>query len=191
MLCVLSLWVGPTPGRRAAVVGGLGAALLPRRASARAAGSQDVGEAVLLIKQSAVTLKQLQADWGQYAIIDSEGRAGNIDAARRVLGGVARQNELGLKANLAGAFVAVRRAALATPDAWGDALDVESFVETGERVTQALGEADDAFYGAVFASKGSTQIEGIYRTAKRKVDASVRDVDAMIALLRDAAIPGA
>ena len=30
-------------------------------------------------------------EWSSYAVIDSEGRAGNIDAARRILGGAAPQ----------------------------------------------------------------------------------------------------
>lgn len=62
-----------------------------RSAKARTPGSSDLQEAVEQIRDAAVALKGLQQDWSKYAIIDAEGRAGNIDAARRILGGVAPQ----------------------------------------------------------------------------------------------------
>jgi hypothetical protein len=49
-------------------------------------------EAVEQIRDASVALRGLQRDWAKYAIIDAEGRAGNIDAARRILGGVAPQS---------------------------------------------------------------------------------------------------
>ena len=60
----------------------------------------------------------------------------DIDAARRVLGGVAPQRgdaaiEVAKQTPLYridGAFAAVRKAALNTDDGWGAALDVEEFV---------------------------------------------------------------
>jgi hypothetical protein len=50
-----------------------------------------VDEAIAQIKDGAAALRDLRADWESYAVINSEGRAGNIDAARRILGGVAPQ----------------------------------------------------------------------------------------------------
>ena len=48
---------------------------------------------------------------------------------------------------------------------------------------------DDSFYGVVFAAKGSFQLERIYKEAKDSVDRSVRDFDAILALLREAKCP--
>ena len=41
------------------------------------------------IVDASAALKKLRAEWSTYAVIDAEGRAGNIDAARKILGGVA------------------------------------------------------------------------------------------------------
>ena len=60
-------------------------------AAARTPGSEDVLEAIIQIKDAAAALRKLRSEWDQYAVIDGEGRAGNIDAARRILGGVAPQ----------------------------------------------------------------------------------------------------
>ena len=81
----------PLPDRRAALVGAAGAVLLPRRACARAPGSEDVDEALAQIRDAAVALKSLRRDWASYALIDAEGRAGDVNPARRILGGVAPQ----------------------------------------------------------------------------------------------------
>ena len=60
--------------------------------SARTPGSEDVDEALAQIKDAAVELRKLQQNWASFAVIDAEGRAGNnVDAARRILGGVAPQ----------------------------------------------------------------------------------------------------
>ena len=194
LLCAapVAAYRGPPSARRRAVCGAALGTLLPARAvTARAPGSQDPAESVKLMREASVVLKQLQIDWPQYTVIDSEGRAGDIDAARRILGGVTRQNSLGLKANLAAAFACLAKAAVVAPaGGWGDALDAEAFIEAGERVTQALGEADDGFYSSKFASKGTSQVEGIFRTARGKLDASVRDVDGMLGLLTAASAPG-
>ena len=71
----------------------LGATLLamPTAGVARTPGSEDVRESVDQIRDAAAALRKLRQDWSSYAIINSEGRAGNIDAARRILGGVSPQ----------------------------------------------------------------------------------------------------
>ena len=138
----------------------------------------------------------MRAEWSFYAVIDKEGRAGNIDAARRVLGGVAPQ-EAKQRAvakvtplyKIDGAFAAVRKAALNDSGGWGDALDIEAFVETGERVVLALQKADDSFT-AVFASKGSTMLSKIYDEAKASVDSAASDIDSILKLLEGAGAPG-
>ena len=57
----------------------------------------------------------------------------------------------------------MRKAALDASDGtWGAALDIEAFVETGERIVFDLQKADSQFYGAVFAAKGSAQLKTVY-----------------------------
>ena len=57
-----------------------------------------------------------------------------------------------------GAFAAVRKFALdASDDSWAAQLDIESFVESGERVVFALKKVDDSFYGAVTAAMKQTR----------------------------------
>ena len=153
---------------------------IPAAAVARTPGSEDLGEAITQIKDAKEALRMMRAEWSFYAVIDKEGRAGNIDAARRVLGGVAPQRGEAAVAvakvtplyKIDGAFAAVRKAALNDSGGWGDALDIEAFVETGERVVLALQKADDSFYGVVFASKGSTMLSKIYDEAKASAPAS-------------------
>ena len=65
--------------------------MMPAAALARTPGSEDVGEAVQQIEDAAAALKKLRSEWSSFAVIDAEGRAGNIDAARKILGGVAPQ----------------------------------------------------------------------------------------------------
>jgi hypothetical protein len=90
-----------------------------------------------------------------------------------------------------GAFAAVRKYALDADDSsWAVALDVETFVERGEDVVFALKKVDDSFYGAVFASKGSVQLEGIYADAKKSVDRALGELDTILSLLREAQAPG-
>ena len=48
-------------------------------ALARAPGSSDVAASLEQIKNASVELRKLQSSWGDYAIIDAEGRAGDVD----------------------------------------------------------------------------------------------------------------
>lgn len=174
------------------------AGFVPPPARARTPGSTDVGEALDQIKDASDALKTLQSEWSSYACVDKEGRACNVDAARKVLGGVAPQRgdaaiEVAKRTPLYridGAFAAVRRYALEGDAAWADALDVEAFVEKGEEIAFALKKADDGFYGVVFASKGSTQLDKIYAEGKQSVDLAVRDFDQILTMLREAKAPG-
>ena len=54
-----------------------------------------------------------------------------------------------------------------------------------------LKKADDSFYGVVFASKGTSQLQGLYDEAGKSVDRSIREFDNVIAWLRAAKVPGA
>mmetsp|Transcript_15190 Transcript_15190/g.34896 ORF Transcript_15190/g.34896 Transcript_15190/m.34896 type:complete len:226 (-) Transcript_15190:180-857(-) len=176
----------------------LGAALavLPvGEAIGRTPGSSDVGEAVEQIKQARHALRQLQRDWSTFACIDREGRACNIDTARKILGGVAPQRgDAAIEVakvtplyRIDGAFKAVRRYAIDASDTdWGSALDLEAFVEKGEDIVFALKKTDDSFYSVVFASKGTIQLENIYKEAKQSVDTCLADFDAVTQMLADA-----
>ena len=189
----------PLASRRALLLNaGLAAATSATPAFARTPGSEDVGEAVEQIKDGRAALVQLQQDWSTYACIDKEGRACNIDAARKILGGVAPQRgdaaiEVAKQTPLYridGAFAAVRKYSLNAADGdWGSALDIEAFVEKGEDIVFALKKTDDSFYGVVFAAKGSTMLENIYKEAKTAVDKSVSDFDEILALLRASKCP--
>jgi hypothetical protein len=59
----------------------------------RSPGSLDVEASLQQISTAASTLADLRRNWDSYAVIDAEGRAGDVDRARRVLGGVAPQNK--------------------------------------------------------------------------------------------------
>ena len=189
----------PLPDRRAALVGAAGAVLLPRRACARAPGSEDVGEALAQIRDAAVALKSLRRDWASYALIDAEGRAGDVNPARRILGGVAPQRgqeafDVAIATPLYRcdkAFDAVRKAALnADSGSWLTSFDIEDFVERSDDIARALKKADDAFYSVTFASKGSGQLTAIYDDAKAGVDLALREFDAVLGLLAVAGAPG-
>ena len=189
----------PLPDRRAALVGAAGAVLLPRRACARAPGSEDVGEALAQIRDAAVALKALRRDWASYALIDAEGRAGDVNPARRILGGVAPQRgqeafDVAIATPLYRcdkAFDAVRKAALnADSGSWLTSFDIEDFVERSDDISRALKKADDAFYSVTFASKGSGQLTAIYDDAKAGVDLALREFDAILGLLAIAGAPG-
>ena len=141
-------------GRRAAVLGGGLCATYAGRVSARTPGSTDVTEAVEQIRDGSDALRGLAKEWATYACIDGEGRACNIDAARKILGGVAPQRgdaaiEVAKSTPLYridGAFAAVRTYALNAGDgSWGSALDVEAFVETAEDIVMALKKTDDSY----------------------------------------------
>ena len=189
----------PLPDRRAALGGAAGAVLLPRRACARAPGSEDVGEALAQIRDAAVALKSLRRDWASYALIDAEGRAGDVNPARRILGGVAPQRgqeafDVAIATPLYRcdkAFDAVRKAALnADSGSWLTSFDIEDFVERSDDIARALKKADDAFYSVTFASKGSGQLTAIYDDAKAGVDLALREFDAILGLLAIAGAPG-
>ena len=189
----------PLPDRRAALVGAAGAVLLPRRACARAPGSEDVDEALAQIRDAAVALKSLRRDWASYALIDAEGRAGDVNPARRILGGVAPQRgqeafDVAIATPLYRcdkAFDAVRKAALnADSGSWLTSFDIEDFVERSDDIARALKKADDAFYSVTFASKGSGQLTAIYDDAKAGVDLALREFDAVLGLLDRAGAPG-
>ena len=203
VLCAALAWANASSiSRRAVLCGGacaINAGLSVGPVFARAPGSSDVNEAIEQIKDARAALIQLQKDWSQYACIDKEGRACNIDAARKILGGVAPQRGDAAIAvakqtplyRIDGAFKAIRTFALnAAEDSWGEALDVEAFSDRGEDIAFALKRADDGFYSVVFASKGSTMLENIYKDAKAGVDRSVSDFDEVLRLLKDAAAPG-
>jgi len=190
-------------GRRAVIVGGSIAAHTSAvnvpRAAARTPGSSDLRQSIEQIKDARAALQKLRDEWSTYAVIDAEGRAGNIDAARRILGGVAPQRgDAAIEVakvtplyRIDGAFAAVRKAALASDGtSWGSALDVDAFVEQGEDIVFALKRADDSFYGVVFASKGSQQLAKIYGEARDSVDLSLRGFDSILSLLKESGAPG-
>eukprot|EP00566_Odontella_aurita_P016289 CAMPEP_0113566640 /NCGR_PEP_ID=MMETSP0015_2-20120614/22833_1 /TAXON_ID=2838 /ORGANISM="Odontella" /LENGTH=254 /DNA_ID=CAMNT_0000468947 /DNA_START=162 /DNA_END=926 /DNA_ORIENTATION=+ /assembly_acc=CAM_ASM_000160 len=180
---------------------GLGTVCLPQRARARSPGSMDVVEAVKQIRDASEDLRNLQHNWDRYAVIDKEGRA-VTDAtvlARRILGGVAPL--AGATAievakatplyRIDGAFNAVRKVALSDDDgAWAENLDLLAFEELSERLQFELQKADGDLYSVQFASKGTTQISGIYKEAKAQIDQGLVDIEEMKVLLRDAGAPG-
>lgn len=185
--------------RRAAVLAGAAAISLSSAAGARTPGSEDVGEAIQQILDGREALRKLRTSWADYACIDNEGRACNIDAARKILGGVAPQRgDAAIEVakvtplyRIDGAFAAVRKFALnADQTSWGSMLDVESFVEKGEDIAFALKKTDDSFYGVVFASKGTVMLEKIYEEAKQSVDRSLVNFDELIEMLKAAKAPG-
>ena len=169
-------------------------------AHARAPGSQDIPEAVRQIGDAAVDLKALQRDFDKYAVVDAEGRA-VTDAtvgARRILGGVAPLSgtaaiqvaQMTPLYRIDGAFNVIRKAALEGGGDWGDGLDLLAFEEVAERILFQLQKADGDFYSVQFASKGTTQITGIYKEAKEQVDQGVVDFDRILLLLKEADAPG-
>ena len=190
----------PSCTRRAVIrFGSCAVAGITSGVSARTPGSQDPTEALEQIRDASIALRRLRSEWDTYAVIDAEGRAGNIDAARKVLGGVAPQRGDAAIAvakatplyRIDGAFSALRNAALdADDDFWAASIDVEAFVELGDKITFDLQKADNDFYGVVFASKGTAQLAKIYGEAQACVDRSIANFDAMIALLRTAKAPG-
>ena len=182
--------------RRAVLGAGLASITMP--ATARTPGSDDIAEAIEQIVDGRAALSRLQKTWADYACIDKEGRACNIDAARKILGGVAPQRgdaaievaKLTPLYRIDGAFAAVRKYALNAEDGvWASRLDVEAFVERGEDIVFALKKTDDSFYGVVFASKGSSMLEKIYAEAKTAVDKSLSDFDILLQQLKDAGCP--
>ena len=174
--------------------------LLPAASAfARTPGSEDPVEAVEQIRDASLALKKLRNEWTTYAVIDAEGRAGNIDAARKILGGVGPQRgEAAIAVAKAtplyrvdGAFAAVRKAALDAEDgSWPAEIDVENLVELGEKIAFDLQKADNDFYGVVFASKGTAQLAKIYEEAGACVDRSIANFEEVLTILRKAKAPG-
>lgn len=119
-------------GRRMVALSGIMIPFLPAPdVSARTPGSSDVSEAIQQIIDGRAALRRLQQDWSTYACIDKEGRACNIDAARKILGGVAPQRgDAAIEVAKAtplyridGAFKALRLYALDAADSdWGRAV---------------------------------------------------------------------
>eukprot|EP00592_Proboscia_alata_P012880 CAMPEP_0194388462 /NCGR_PEP_ID=MMETSP0174-20130528/98621_1 /TAXON_ID=216777 /ORGANISM="Proboscia alata, Strain PI-D3" /LENGTH=230 /DNA_ID=CAMNT_0039179753 /DNA_START=65 /DNA_END=757 /DNA_ORIENTATION=- len=186
------------------IVGGsclLSSSSFHQSASARAPGSDDVTEAVAQIRDAALDLRQLQKDWDLYAVVTSEGRAGNNTAgARRILGGIAPQaGDAAIEVakvtplyRIDGAFTAIRKAAIDAEDktSWEFRLDFAAFDEIAERVLFEIQKADGDFYGVNFASKGTTQLSGIYNEARAEVDKGSVDLEEMVRLLTIAGAPG-
>ena len=116
----------------------------------------------------------------------------------KILGGVAPQRgEAAIEVakitplyRMDGAFAAVRKYVLSAEDGWAANLDIEDFVQRGEDIVFNLKRADDSFYSVVFASKGSSMLEKIYKEAKDSVDVSVKDFEAIIGALQAAKAPG-
>jgi hypothetical protein len=175
---------------------------IPQIAQARAPGSKDLSEAVQQIRDASIDLRKLERDWDQFALIDQEGRA-VTDAtvvARRVLGGVAPL--AGASAievakstplyRIDGAFNVIRKACLESESDsdWSSTLDQEAFEELAERILFQVQKADGDLYSVAFASKGTTQISGIYKEAKGQIDQGIVDLEKMIRLLSNAGAPG-
>lgn len=188
----------PVANRRVVSAAALATLVCPTASRARTPGSTDVDEAIAQVKDARAALRELSKDWDTYACINDEGMACNIDAARRVLGGVAPQRGDAAIAvakqtplyRIDGAFSSIRKYALdAEAGSWGANLDIESFVNTAEEITFAIKKADDSFYGVVFTMKGSTMISNSYKEAKNSVDRALRDFDTLLELLVDAKAP--
>jgi hypothetical protein len=170
----------------------------------RAPGSKDLYEAIEQIRGASRDLKTLQQNWDMYAVIDQEGRSvgDSTVMARRILGGVgplAGDSAIAVaKATplyrIDGAFAAVRKAAIANAGdddpPWISELDLLAFEELSERIQFALQKADGDFYSVAFASKGSKQINGIFKEAKAQVDQGILDFEAIMGLLKEAGAPG-
>jgi hypothetical protein len=169
-------------------------------AHARAPGSTDVRASVQQVLDARSQLKSSLLDhWSDYASIDDEGRARSTDDARRVLGGItpqagsaaidAAQNTPLYRLDVA--FVSIRKAVLDGDDGtWTDHVDLDRFEELADRITYAVSKADGNFYSVLFAMKGTTMIKDIFVETKTLIQQTIVDLDAMIALLRDAGAPG-
>ena len=166
-------------------------------AFARVPGSKDAAEAVQQIEGAFDDLRKLRDNWGSYATIDAEGRAGSTDAARRILGGIAPQSGRAAieVANatplyrIDGAFSAIRQAAIEETIDWASNLDLVRFEELVERILFAIQKADGDFYSVLFAAKGTRMVSGIFGEAKAQVNQGIADFEELIGLLKDAGAP--
>eukprot|EP00980_Cylindrotheca_fusiformis_P029861 scaffold23975_cov132-Cylindrotheca_fusiformis.AAC.2 len=169
-------------------------------ATARVPGSKDVVASIQQIQDAAKDLKLLEDNYStEYAVIDAEGRAESTDAARRLLGGIAPQ--AGTAAMDAAqntplyridvAFVTVRKTVLDDDEMeWTQKLDLDRFEELADRIIYATQKADGNFYSVLFAMKGTTMIEDIFKETKQLIHQSIVDLEEMIQLLKDAGAPG-
>ena len=156
---------------------------------ARAPGSTDVEASLKQIKDAQEALLELRKNWASYTVIDSEGRAGDVDAARRILGGVNPQNLPNPSPlyKIGGAFRAVQTAAIEADDgSYLSRLKVEEFAEAGERIEDSIRKADYQFYGCAFAPGGSKQIQQLYDLAGEFTDRSLADFKLISSLLSEA-----
>jgi hypothetical protein len=172
--------------------------VVPSSSLARAPGSKDISASVEQIQDAAQDLRKLERDWGQYAIIDAEGRAGSTDGARRVLGGIAPQ--AGSAAIVAAkstplyridvAFITVRKAVLEDSEEWTTTFDLERFEELADRLVYEIQKADGNFYGVLFAAKGTKMINDIFVETKNLVQQGIIDLEEMTSMLKEAGAPG-
>ena len=181
-------------------------------AEARTPGSKDVTASIQQIVDAKASLQQLEKDFDSvYAIIDDEGRAKSTDAARRILGGIAPQAgavAIDVAKNtplyrIDVAFVSIRQAVLQSPttptasatatgaadESWTDKLDLDRFEELADRLIYETQKADGNFYSVLFAMKGTTMIQDIFRETKSLVQQGIADLDEMIQLLKVAGAP--
>ena len=156
---------------------------------AREPGSRDVTASLQQIKDAEQTLLQLRRNWDEYAVIDSEGRAGDVDRARRILGGVNPQNLPNPSPlyKIDGAFRVVQNAAIeAESDSTLGRLQVEDFSEAAERLVDDLRKADYQFYGSAFAPGGTRQIRQLYDQAAEFCDRASVEFQVIERLLSEA-----
>jgi len=168
-------------------------------AFARAPGSNNLNDAVQQIRDAAEALQTLDANFDQYATIDAEGRAGDTNQARRILGGIAPQ--AGAAAiqvaqttplyRIDTALGVIRKASIEDEDdsTWPSQLDLATFEELVDRLTYSLQKADGDFYSVLFAAKGTTMIRAIFDEARGLIRQSIRDTNAIIQLLDAAGAP--
>jgi hypothetical protein len=159
----------------------------PLPAFARAPGSRDVEASLAQLQEASAALLTLRREWADYTVIDKEGRAGDVDRARRILGGVNPQNLPNPSPlyKLDGAFRAVQDAAIDGAFQPLSELEVEEFAEVGERIVDAVRKADYQFYGCAFAPGGTKQIQGLYDQAGEFVDRAIDDFASISKLLAD------
>ena len=176
-------------------------------AYARTPGSNDVVASLAQIKDASVSLKNLllENNWSDVASIDEEGRARSTDVARRVLGGIAPQAgtvAIDVAQNtplyrIDVAFISIRKAVLLSEENddgsngsnWTSKVDLETFEELADRIVYSINKADGNFYSVLFAMKGTTMINDIFKETKQLLQQTIVDFDTMISLLQDAGAP--
>lgn len=169
-------------------------------AFARAPGSKDVLASIEQIQEAAKDLRRLETNFeSDYAMIDAEGRAQSTDGARRILGGIAPQaGSAAIDAakntplyRIDVAFVTVRKTVLDGSDnEWTQDLDLDRFEELADRIVYNVQKADGNFYSVLFAMKGTSMIQDIFKETKKLVQQGIVDLEEMIQLLKTAGAPG-